>query len=53
MKKSTRVTLYCTKTLDSGIKDSFSVVVPIGEKDTIKKNYESYGYTVVIQHQND
>lgn len=48
MKKSTRAVLYCTKVLDNGVRDSFTVVVPISEKDVIKKVYEGRGYSVAV-----
>lgn len=48
MRKDTRCTLSCVKTLPSGNKEIFEKVVLISQRDVVKKNYESMGYTVTV-----
>lgn len=48
MKKETRCILSCSKTLSNGIREVFETVVLNNERDVIRKNYESRGYTVVV-----
>ena len=42
MTKENRTEIRCSKTLASGVVNSFSVIVPT----SAKKKYESMGYTV-------
>lgn len=46
MNKENRTELRCSKTLASGVVDSFSVIVPTSARNDAKKKYESMGYTV-------
>lgn len=36
------------KTLPNGCKDFFEKVVLVSQRDVVKKNYESMGYTVTV-----
>ena len=46
MTKEDRTEIRCTKTLASGVVDSFTVIVPTSARNDSKKKYESMGYTV-------
>ena len=46
MTKENRTEIRCSKTLASGVVDSFSVIVPTSARNDAKKKYESMGYTV-------
>ena len=46
MNKENRTELRCSKTLASGVVDSFSVIVPTSARNDAKKKYESMGYAV-------
>lgn len=48
MRRDTRCTLSCVKTLPSGHKEMFEKVVLISNRDVVRKNYESMGYTVTL-----
>lgn len=48
MRKETRCTLSCVKTLPSGHREMFERVVLLTQRDVVRKNYESMGYTVTF-----
>ena len=47
MKKENRTEIRCSKTLASGVVDSFSVIVPTSARNDAKKNMNQW----VIQYQ--
>ena len=46
MKMANRERLLCVKYLRRGVKDRFTVIVPIEKKDAARKEYERQGYKV-------
>ena len=48
MTKENRTEIRCSKTLASGVVDSFSVIIPTSARNDAKKKYESMGYAVSV-----
>ena len=48
MTKDNRTEVRCSKTLNSGVIDGFSVIVPTSTRNDAKKKYEAMGYTVSV-----
>lgn len=48
MTKDNRTEIRCSKTLNSDVIDSFSVIVPTSTRNDAKKKYEAMGYMVSV-----